>query len=125
MHKYQMSLHNYSSTCSITDIELDMMIKEITTLFPQSGEKTISGRLRSHGIQVQRQSVRDSLHRIDTAGVRSRCTNALHRPQYSVPSPNALWHLDGYHKLIRWCLVIHGAVDGYSRLIMFFTKQSG
>ena len=28
-------------------------------------------------------------------------------------------HLDGYHKLIRWKLVIHGGIDGFSRLIMF------
>ena len=34
-------------------------------------------------------------------------------------SSNALWHIDGYHKLIRWHLVIHGGVDGFSRLITF------
>lgn len=27
--------------------------------------------------------------------------------------------MDGNHKLIRWKFVIHGAVDGYSRLILF------
>ncbi len=39
--------------------------------------------------------------------------------EYSVPAPNSLWHLDGYHKLIRWGLVIHGGIDGYSRLITY------
>lgn len=39
------------------------------------------------------------------------------RRTYSVPGPNALWHLDGNHKLIHWKFVIHGAIDGYSRLI--------
>lgn len=43
----------------------------------------------------------------------------LHRRAYQVDSPNALWHLDGYHKLIRWRIVIHGGIDGYSRLITF------
>jgi hypothetical protein len=28
-----------------------------------------------------------------------------------------MWHLDGHHKLIRWGIVIHGFVDGYSRLV--------
>lgn len=28
-------------------------------------------------------------------------------------------HSDGYHKLIRWGLVIHGAIDGFSRLIIY------
>ena len=27
--------------------------------------------------------------------------------------------MDGYHKLIRWKLVIHGEIDGYSRLITY------
>ena len=28
-------------------------------------------------------------------------------------------HTDGHHKLIRWRLVTHGGIDGYSRLILF------
>lgn len=27
--------------------------------------------------------------------------------------------MDGYHKLIRWRLVIHGCIDGYSRTVVF------
>ena len=38
---------------------------------------------------------------------------------YSVPGPNALWHIDGHHSLIRWRMVIHGAIDGYLRLITY------
>ena len=33
--------------------------------------------------------------------------------------PNSLWHIDGYHKLIRWRIVIHGGIDGYSRLPVY------
>ena len=29
-------------------------------------------------------------------------------------------HLDGNYKLIRWGLVIHGGIDGFSRLVAFF-----
>ena len=39
---------------------------------------------------------------------------------YRVPGPNSLWHIDGNHKLIiRWRFVIHGGVDGFSRVIVF------
>ena len=31
---------------------------------------------------------------------------------------------DGHHKLIRWRLVTHGAVDGYSRLVVFLKCSS-
>lgn len=39
-------------------------------------------------------------------------------------SPNSLWHLDGYHKLVRWNFVIHGGIDGFSRLITFLKVSS-
>lgn len=32
--------------------------------------------------------------------------------------------LDGHHKLIRWKIVTHGAIDGYSRLIVFLQASN-
>lgn len=43
----------------------------------------------------------------------------INRRVYSVPHPNAVWHIDGNHKMIRWRLVVHAGVDGFSRLIVF------
>lgn len=48
----------------------------------------------------------------------------IQRRGYYVAGPNALWHLDGNHKLIRWRLVVHGGIDGYSRMITYL-KCSG
>lgn len=36
---------------------------------------------------------------------------------YRVKRSNALWHIDGHHKLIRWGFVVHGIIDGYCRTI--------
>lgn len=41
------------------------------------------------------------------------------RRVYRVPWINSLWHVDGHHKLIRWKIVIHGCIDGFSRMITF------
>ena len=30
-----------------------------------------------------------------------------------------MWHIDGNHKMIRWGLVIHHGIDGFSRLVTF------
>jgi len=30
-----------------------------------------------------------------------------------------LWHVDGYHKLIRWRIVVHGGIDGFSRVVVY------
>ena len=43
---------------------------------------------------------------------------------YQVPWPNSLWHLHGHHALIRWKIIIHGCIDGFSRRIMFLRRNS-
>ena len=53
-----------------------------------------------------------------------RIRRVLHRRTYNVEAPNSLWHIDGYHKLIRWKIVIHGAIDGFSRLITYLHASS-
>ena len=56
-----------------------LLIQEITTLFPHCSEKSMTSRLRSCGIRVQRQRVRDSLQRTDPSCMRSHCRNVLHK----------------------------------------------
>jgi len=64
-------------------------------LNPNLGEKSIDGLLRAQGIRVQHYRIRDTLHAVDPEGVQYRLRRVLHRRQYSVESPNALWHVDG------------------------------
>ena len=75
--------------------------------------------LRSKGVLVPRHRVRDIIRDHDPVSVLLRWTQATVRRKYSVPGPNALWHIDGLHKLIRWGFVVHGGIDGYSRMITF------
>ena len=42
----------------------------------------------------------------------TRCT-------YSVQHSNSLWHIDGHHSLIRWRIVVHGDIDGFSCTIVY------
>ena len=41
----------------------------------------------------------------------------IKRREYKSSRPNALWHVDGHHKLGPWGIVIHGLTDGYDRLV--------
>ena len=43
----------------------------------------------------------------------------VRRRTYHSAGPNFVWHVDGNHKLIKWRFVLHGAIDGYSRVITF------
>ena len=80
------------------------------------------GFLLSNGMKIQRARVHGSMLRIDPYGMQRRLRRVLHRRKYSVPMPNSLWHLDGNHKLIRWKIVVHAAIDGFSRLPVFFCE---
>ena len=68
--------------------------------------------------------MRELLYRADPVGIQDRLRYRLHQRQYNVPHPNSLWHIDGYHKLIRWRFVIHGGVDGYSRVPIYLKVSS-
>jgi hypothetical protein len=114
-------LSNYTN---MTDEQLDNMIKNLRAEHPFFGQVLLMGALHALGIRISRQRLRDSLQRVDTFGVLNRWSNIIPRRVYNVAGPNHLWHIDGNHKLIRWKFVIHGAIDGYSRMITYL-KCSG
>ena len=108
----------------ITEDELDQVTLLYVQRYPNAGQKSYSAFLLDQGIYISRQKVRDSLLRVDPCGVMQRFQKALKRRRYHVPGPNSVWHLDGYHKLIRWGIVIHDTVDGYSRLPLYLKASS-
>ncbi|KAI1782305.1 hypothetical protein LXA43DRAFT_850710, partial [Ganoderma leucocontextum] len=112
LYKQMQQLGIHREYSDIPDSTLDELLKAYKKLKPNSGIRYITGFLRSGGIRVQRQRVRDSLQRIDRLGQILRNHAAIDRRVYTVPHSNYLWHIDGHHKLIRWGLVIHGGADG-------------
>ncbi|KTG43905.1 hypothetical protein cypCar_00048876 [Cyprinus carpio] len=105
---------NYSN---VTDQELDNAVQRIKKEMPTAGYRMVKGRLKSMGIHVQWRRVTASMHRVDSLGILSRLTGlgCIVRRTYSVRGPLSLWHVDTNHKLIRYNIVLFGAVDGYSR----------
>jgi len=122
----RMSLYNLSSSASytaITDSELDAKLLDFISIFPNTGYRCMDGLLKSNDIKVSQIRLRESMRRVDPNGVSLRrlTLNVIQRRKYNVYAPNSLWHIDGYHKLIRWRLVIHGGIDGYSRMVVFMS----
>jgi hypothetical protein len=104
----------------ITNDKLDELVREYHQENPAGGRSYIIGRLRAvHSLRIQRDRVIDSVNRIDRLGqgMRQHIGKKKERKRYDVPRPNALWHIDGHHKLIAWRIVIHGVADGYSRMV--------
>jgi hypothetical protein len=107
-------LREYSA---ISDADLDDLVRTFKIQKPESGLRYIVSFLRNHGLRVQRSRVRSSLNRVDGLGRVLRNRRAIRRRTYQVKRPNAIWHVDGHHKLIRWGIVIHGFIDGFCRTV--------
>ena len=108
---------NFTTYTDISDDALDTTISEILAQFPSSGEVMLNGHLSSAGVHLQRARLRSSIYRV--RGQQRQIHPPIVRREYSVPGPNYLWHADGNHKLIRYRIVVHAAIDGFSRLVTF------
>lgn len=115
-HRLGVPLQKYSDT---SDSELDVLISEIQRSNPNIGVSMLQGYLKSQGTHVQRRRIRKSVIRINPMRAIVRWQQSITRRSYSVPGPNSLWHIDDHHSLIRWRFVVHGCVDGFSRLIPY------
>ena len=104
---------------AMSDHQLDTHISTLLDQYPNVGYRSVLGHLCREGLRVQWYRVLESLHRIDPDGVQERLKVTINWRKYNVPGPNCLWHIDGYHKLIRYQTVIHGDIDGYSRLPVY------
>ena len=109
----------YDRYTDISDQDLDRTIAMLKVEHPQDGEVMMIGHLYRQQIRIPRARLRASIHTVDHEGTESRRLRAIRRRIYHVDHSNTVWHLDGNHKLIRWRFVIHGAVDGYSRKLVF------
>ena len=85
----------------LTENELDNVVRDIKQSHPKCGYRMVIGHLRSRGLKIQQHRVRASLRRVDPEGSISRWMATVSRRMYSVKGPNSLWHIDGYHKLVR------------------------
>ena len=103
----------------ISDASIDSIVRRIKEDHPNDGEVMMAGHLHRIGVRVTRAKLRASIHRIDPQGVVARGRRIIARRVYSAPHANYIWHLHSHHKLIRWRMVIHGAIDGFSRKILY------
>ena len=82
-------------------------------------------RLVNHyGLVTTREVVRHVLKVFDPEGVEHRSRHGLRRRVYRSKGPNYLWHIDGYDKLKPFGFCVHGAIDGFSRRILWLEEAS-
>jgi len=79
---------------------------------------------RDYSLHVRRDTVQRLLTIIDPEGVARRRGRRLMRRTYIVLGPNFIWHVDRYDKIKPYGYAIHGAIDGYSRWILWLEVSS-
>lgn len=88
------------------------------------GYRQMTQQLRGLGYVVNRETVRLCVKELDPEGVLERSRHRLVRRTYVTRGPNYLWHMDGYDKLKPYGFCIHGAIDGFSRKILWLKVSS-
>ena len=116
--------YSFQSYTDISDQELIDILGSLQLQFPNTGLPIMSGHLESMGIHVQRRRLIEALQTVDPVGRSQRWRSVVHRRTYNVPGPNSLWHIDGHHSLIRWRIVVHGGMDGYSQIIVYLNAST-
>ncbi|CAL8406601.1 unnamed protein product [Arctogadus glacialis] len=120
----RMQEHNLSVRKCYSDISddvLDQKVRSIKARMPHAGYRLVKGSLQAMGHRISWRRVKMSLQRVDGAGIIARMVqlSCIARRTYSVPAPLSLVHIDTNHKLIRYNIVIFGAIDGFSRKIFY------
>ena len=100
LQEFGLSRRNFTT---LSDEALDGIVTGIKEDFQQSGYRVIRGILRARGYHVAERCVMECLKSVDLERVIicSLQLQIVHRRGYKVYGPNALWHVDTNHKLIR------------------------
>ena len=88
-----------TSYTEIADTDLDRLIERAKRSHPDDGKRLLIGHLAQERIIVPRACVRASI-RVDPINTELRSITVRRRVYYAA-SPNAIWHMDGHHKLIK------------------------
>ncbi len=107
---------NYSNIREV----VDAVERELNGSGGEVGYRNMHQRLLTkHKLVASRETVRKTIAALDPEGVSQRSMRRFRRRVYFVRGPNDMWHIDGYDKLKPFGFAIHGAIDGYSRRILW------
>lgn len=114
MLRYKIKRQPFSN---ISNSDLDAIVRMYKDKRPNTGIRYLCGYLFQQGVRVQRERITASLSRVDDVARVFVHNTTIKRREYKSSRPNALWHVDGHHKLGPWGVVIHGFTDGYDRVV--------
>ena len=117
-HLRRIGLFRRKHHSDLTDIAVFIMDK-LQGSAQNHGYKVMHLECLHKGFVVSQETVRILLLILDPDGVKLRSRRRLRRRLYRNLGPNYLWHMDSYDKLKPYGICINGAIDGFSRQIIW------
>ena len=114
LRSYRIKKEQYSR---LSDEELDTLVDEFKKKRPTTGLSYLRGHLLQQGWRIQRDRLLASISRVDGVQKVLRKNLAIKRRKYVSSRPNAMWHMDGHHKLGPWGFVVHASIDGCDSIV--------
>ena len=112
-------LQKRSKQSSLADV-VDAIRKELEASTQNYGYRMMRRRIfLDHSVLASSETVRQCLQLMDPIGVSARRRHRWRRRIYQSYGPNYAVHIDGWDKLKPYGISIHGAIDGFSRRILW------
>lgn len=103
--------------------DVDRIIEEYVLGNPKVGETQIIGHVKgNYNYKGTRAQFRESIARVCGVELEERTNQfgrRIVRRVYDIKGPHLLWHLDGWHKLIRYRMVVFACIDGGTRALVY------
>lgn len=119
LHRRLRECNIYRRTNHDDELHVAMFIESQLLSGSTHGYRWMHRLCTKNGIYCSRETVRLLMTLLDESGVNTRRARRLQRRAYSSKGPNDVWHTDCYDKLKPYGLCISGAIDGYSRKIIW------
>ena len=114
LQSYQIRKQEYSQ---LSDEELDSLVERFKRKRPTTGSGYLRGHLLQQGWRIQRDRLLASISRVDGIQKALQKNLAIKHRKYVSSRPNAVWHMDGHHKLGPWGFIVHASIDGCDSIV--------
>ncbi|XP_016336667.1 uncharacterized protein LOC107684819 [Sinocyclocheilus anshuiensis] len=122
-HLKHLRLYRRKNQTDLLEVALFLM-NELDRYGKPHGYKLLHLKCIQAGFVVSQCVIRHLLGILDPDGVQMRRRNRLRRRMYVNPGPNFIWHMDSYDKLKPFGICINGAIDGFSRMVIWLHAYS-
>jgi hypothetical protein len=106
---------------TITGEDLNALVEEIKRGFGERmGILRLMTHVRAHHhVWISRNDSYQALEEVDPDGIEDRKARKLQRRVFHADGADQVWSIDGHDKIKRWGFAIHGAIDVYSRFLVW------